>query len=119
MAVRPWTKVLLVLLFAVVLGLAFYKNGAVLSVPAVQSLNPITITRGRDLSSPHLASWNTWFHPLQSLNKAGSKPASKEWNVLQHLGGNGPWIEKSSENHGSSIAPPEGCSVDQVHLVGF
>lgn len=104
----------LVPLLAIFLGLAFYKNVTVSSLPVIQSL---TLTRCQ--ASPHAASWGTWFHPLQSPAEEGAKSSRKDWNLLHHLGGNGPWIEKTGGTEGSSLAPPEGCSVDQVHLVCF
>ena len=39
------------------------------------------------------------------------------WNVLYHLGGNGPWIEKVDGVAKGGIAVPEGCEVDMVHMV--
>jgi acid phosphatase len=40
-----------------------------------------------------------------------------DWNILYHLGGNGPWVEKSIDVVEEGIAPPEGCEVVQVHMV--
>lgn len=42
------------------------------------------------------------------------------WNLFYHLGGNGPWIEKTDAKYGTyneNGKPPPGCVVDQVHLV--
>ena len=39
------------------------------------------------------------------------------WNVLYHLGGNGPWIEKVDGVAKGGIAVPEGCQIDMVHMV--
>ncbi|KAJ6095346.1 histidine phosphatase superfamily, partial [Penicillium sp. IBT 16267x] len=67
--------------------------------------------------TPHSASWKTWFHPLQAQPNEITV-SSEGWNLFQHLGGNGPWIEKSGSNDEfSNLAPPEGCSVDQVHMI--
>lgn len=63
------------------------------------------------LYSPHGASWRTWFHP----RRTGSAGRKGEWNLLYHLGGNGPWVELGEGQAG--IEPPEGCIVDQVHMV--
>ncbi|KAJ9211710.1 hypothetical protein DTO166G4_6717 [Paecilomyces variotii] len=70
---------------------------------------------------PHTASWNTWFHP----QRAGPDPPRerrKGWNILYHLGGYGPWIEKvdgtaSTIGQGDAVAPPVGCVVDQIHVM--
>ncbi len=43
-----------------------------------------------------------------------------DWNLFYHLGGNGPWIEKANTRFGTyekEGKPPEGCVVDQVHMV--
>jgi len=39
------------------------------------------------------------------------------WNILYHLGGNGPWIEKVDGVTEGGINVPEGCEVDMVHMV--
>ena len=41
------------------------------------------------------------------------------WDILYHLGGNGPWIPKVRNTTEESIEPPEECWVDQVHMVGL
>ena len=42
---------------------------------------------------------------------------NSEWNLFYHLGGNGPWIPKA-DGHGDVNDPlPDGCVIDQVHLV--
>lgn len=40
---------------------------------------------------------------------------SKQWNLLEHLGGNGPWIPRASEGYEERL--PMGCKVDQVHMI--
>ena len=40
-----------------------------------------------------------------------------DWNILYHLGGNGPWIEKVDGVAHGGIGVPEGCRVEQVHMV--
>ena len=37
--------------------------------------------------------------------------------MLYHLGGNGPWIEKVEGIVEGGIGVPEGCRVEQVHMV--
>lgn len=44
----------------------------------------------------------------------------EEWNHFYHLGGNGPWVKKTNAQFGTwdkEGQPPEGCEVDQVHIV--
>ena len=43
-----------------------------------------------------------------------------EWDLFYRLGGNGPWIEKLNARFGTDDKDgktPEGCVVDQVHMV--
>jgi len=84
----------------------------------VPSANGIECTE-----KPHQASWHSWFHPQRArtdpiLGRGGGE-ISQNWNILYHLGGYSPWIEKVDDvvplNRG--VAPPEGCSVEQVHMV--
>ncbi|WEW61413.1 histidine phosphatase family protein [Emydomyces testavorans] len=68
-------------------------------------------------SFPHVSSWNSWWHP-HSAAKWKAQNQLGHWNLLYHLGGNGPWIEKidgvlDAGDHG--IGPPPGCVVDS-HL---
>lgn len=94
-----------IILFAVTLGLVIYQESRSPSLFKEQS------------ESPYSGRWKTWFSLSQS-KVPGSKPSpGKGWNVIYHLGGNGPWIENSGEGTDPNLAPPEGCLVDQVHLV--
>ena len=43
--------------------------------------------------------------------------AASGWDILYHVGGNGPWIQKVDGTLGESIEPPVGCKVEQVHMV--
>lgn len=56
------------------------------------------------LSSVLQVTWSTIF-PLRA------------WNVLYHVGGNGPWIEKVDGVVDEGIEPPNGCSIEQIHMV--
>lgn len=39
---------------------------------------------------------------------------------MYHLGGCGPWVEKvDGPADAQGIAPPEGCAVEQVHMVRY
>ncbi|ETN40734.1 uncharacterized protein HMPREF1541_05014 [Cyphellophora europaea CBS 101466] len=49
-----------------------------------------------------------------------SPPTSEEahnWNLFYHLGGNGPWIPKHTRGGTPDDALPDGCMVDQVHMM--
>lgn len=66
---------------------------------------------------PHYASWDTWFHPYRALSTGSAR--RKGWNIHHHLGGTGPWIEMIDDKEFKSggIHPPEGCFIDQIHMV--
>lgn len=100
----------------VLCAIALYHHGSTsTSSPIIQSFTP---PGQRDLTFPRVASWKTWFHPLQFPTASGPRQDRKGWNLLQHLGGNGPWIEKIDDRaESSNLAPPGGCSIEQVHLV--
>ena len=101
-------------LLAVYLGISLYNNGALCHLSRFcgpQTNRPETRT-------PHQANWITWFHPFQDTTEPNFRQEPKNWNLFHHLGGYGPWIEKSGpEGEVSSLAPPDGCRIDQVHMV--
>ncbi|KAF1962733.1 phosphoglycerate mutase-like protein [Byssothecium circinans] len=73
---------------------------------------------------PHQASWAAWHHPglVGAAKSSGSSSeragiVTKDWNILYHLGGCGPWVEKSVAVVEGGIAPPDGCEVEQVHML--
>ena len=76
---------------------------------------------------PHQSSWSAWFHPERvwisdghndsPQNRAGA--VTREWNILYHLGGVGPWVEKTIDVVEGGISVPNGCEVEQVHMVRF
>lgn len=39
------------------------------------------------------------------------------WDLHYHLGGNGPWIHKTSMILTEDVSLPEGCSAEQVHMM--
>ena len=47
----------------------------------------------------------------------GAGAVTNDWNILYHLGGNGPWVEKVIDVVEGGIAVPKGCEVEQVHMV--
>jgi hypothetical protein len=63
---------------------------------------------------PYTSSWQSWWHP----ERGGKFSIEKGWNLLYHLGGNGPWIEKVDGVVSGGIGVPKGCRVEQVHMVG-
>lgn len=76
------------------------------------------------VEKPHYSSWDAWWHPQRSQDSnAKSKDAAgvitKDWNILYHLGGNGPWVEKVIDVVEGGVATPKGCEVVQVHMVRF
>lgn len=71
---------------------------------------------------PHHSSWSSWWHPQRSdgtssEHKQGAGAVTNDWNILYHLGGNGPWVEKVIDVVDGGIAVPDGCRVEQVHMV--
>jgi acid phosphatase len=75
-------------------------------------------------AKPHHSSWQSWWHPGRSDEDRAARgqdagTTDGEWNILYHLGGNGPWVEKVIDVVDGGIAVPEGCEVEQVHMVGL
>lgn len=71
---------------------------------------------------PHQSTWSSWWHPQRTdgvpeEHKQGAGATTHDWNILYHLGGNGPWVEKVIDVVDGGIAVPEGCRVEQVHMV--
>lgn len=56
-----------------------------------------------------------WTHPQVPVNH---NTAQEDWNILYHLAGNGPWIPKVDGPFGDELSVPEGCKIEQVHMVG-
>ena len=56
----------------------------------------------------------------QKLCEPHSAVTEEDWDHFYHLGGNGPWIQKTNAQFGAweeEGQPPDGCVVDQVHIV--
>ena len=71
---------------------------------------------------PHHSSWGSWWHPQRNDGSIfergqGAGATTKDWNILYHLGGNGPWVEKVIDVVEDGIAVPEDCEVEQVHMM--
>jgi hypothetical protein len=56
-----------------------------------------------------------WTHPHILVTNTTTH---EEWNILYHLGGNGPWVPKVDGPFGDDLSIPEGCKIEQVHMVG-
>lgn len=95
---------------AALVGIACYNHGP---TPLIELFSASCL---HPFHSPHYSSWNTWLQPSRCLpNKDSRRNREKGWNILYHLGGNGPWVEKvDGDPEAQGI---KGCSVDQVHLV--
>jgi len=57
---------------------------------------------------------NTWTHSENLVNR---NTTQEDWNILYHLGGNGPWIPKVEGPFGDELSVPQGCKIEQVHVV--
>jgi acid phosphatase len=70
---------------------------------------------------PLSPTWKQWFYPgawsegRLEAQRAGK--VDKDWNVYYHVGGNGPWIPKVDGIVTNDTGPPQGCTVQQVHMV--
>jgi hypothetical protein len=56
-----------------------------------------------------------WTHPHVPVTNTTTH---EDWNILYHLGGNGPWIPKVDGPFREELSVPEGCKIEQVHMVG-
>ncbi|KAH8705585.1 histidine phosphatase superfamily [Talaromyces proteolyticus] len=74
--------------------------------------NLVCSSGNRPSNSPYFAGWNTWFHP----ERVSSSGQFREWNILHHLGGNGPWIQRTTPNSIENSLPDK-CEVEQVHML--
>lgn len=103
-------------MFVVFAAVRLYKNGPEYSLTTLQSI--ISPMADHTSTSPHAASWRSWSHPSQVQLDPSPGPLKKDWNILYHLGGNGPWVEMLEERGKTpDLTPLPGCSIDQVHMV--
>jgi len=87
--------------------------------------NHLEISQYEYTGKPHQSSWNSWYHPqriehnerLSASQALRAGVAKGDWNILYHLGGNGPWVEKVVDTVEGGITVPEGCTVEQVHMM--
>ncbi|KAE8845886.1 hypothetical protein PTNB73_01867 [Pyrenophora teres f. teres] len=105
--------------------LSFYASHVLMDFPLSHSFYSVLCKTGiqnrtsERLGKPYHSSWNSWWHPQQSRTEIeqGAGTTTEDWNILYHLGGNGPWIEKVIDVVDGGIAPPDGCEVIQVHMM--
>jgi len=68
---------------------------------------------------------NNWIRHILGLSQWQlqsawtSVKARPDWNILYHIGGNGPWIQKIDGVVQEGFGPPAGCHVEQVHMVSM
>jgi acid phosphatase len=121
---RTFTALTGVFVLLVLLYSAYTHTGSKLSQPSA----PYSSTnRGNPLKLgnevlPFTAGWSSWFHPQNWLPNLegvglGTATVNRKWNILYHLGGNGPWIQKVDGIVEGGIGPPGGCKVEQVHMM--
>lgn len=99
---------------AILLGTFSYNRGSLMLPSSVSELLGSYIQ-----VPPHYASWDTWFHPDRMTTENERTGIPRKWNYHYYLGGNGPWVEMMDEEDLDleGIQPPEGCFVEQVHMV--
>ncbi|OQD83801.1 hypothetical protein PENANT_c015G04387 [Penicillium antarcticum] len=110
--IQSFLKVLVPLITSA-LVLAFWNRASLSSVPGTTT----TVSEEHKPIIPSSGSWGTWFNSHQYTQPNTSQASGKDWNIFHHLGGNGPWVENIHEKAASRLEIPEGCSIDQVHLI--
>ncbi|KAK7513796.1 histidine phosphatase superfamily [Phyllosticta citriasiana] len=113
-------------LVALISVLASRKPEALQSTVPNEDIGSCSIS-GYYSSSPYSSSWKTWWghnelasdsaHSTTQRPMQGGSDITQDWNVLYHLGGNGPWVEKVDGVAHGGIAVPDGCAVEQVHMM--
>lgn len=102
--------------FVIFAAVLLYNHGPEYSLATIKSI--ISPVAYHTPTSPYVASWRSWYHPFQIMSGYEPRSPKKDWNILHHLGGNGPWVEMLDEGRKTpDLAPPPGCSIDQVHMV--
>ena len=125
----PWGKLSLIIGFVATLY-ALYRSSPSLCTSLCATTCPANVEKlhsgyfGYECAGkPHHSSWSSWWHPersdgIHAEHKLGAGAITRDWNILYHLGGNGPWVEKVIDVVAGGIAVPTGCEVEQVHMVG-
>lgn len=60
---------------------------------------------------------SSWHPPTNAVKNTSACSDDGEWDILYHLGGNGPWIENKLEARVGGVHVPDGCVLDMAHLV--
>ncbi|KAF8472654.1 multiple inositol polyphosphate phosphatase [Kalaharituber pfeilii] len=55
--------------------------------------------------------------PFSFFQNPSDTSTSHKWNLLYHLGGNGPWVQRVDNLVKGGIDVPKGCKVDMVHMM--
>ena len=69
------------------------------------------------LSGPITERLCTSYPSLAGASLCSFDFVNDDWNLYYHLGGNGPWIPKADVLGNVNDPLPDGCAVDQVHMV--
>lgn len=56
-------------------------------------------------------------YPFPVRNNSTSTDPRSQWNLLYHLGGNGPWIPRVDDVVEGGVEIPDGCKIDMIHMV--
>lgn len=93
---------------AVIIGnpaVGIYLQEALPSIARISSINWVLQILG-------VSQW-------QLQRASTSENARPDLNILYHIGGNGPWIQKIDGVVQEGFGPPAGCHVEQVHMVSM
>lgn len=63
------------------------------------------------------AAYYAWSSGQAALHRKWTSHERPDWNMLYHLGGTGPWVQRIDGRGSESVVPPAGCQVEQTHLV--
>ncbi|KAK7536406.1 3-phytase B precursor [Phyllosticta citribraziliensis] len=113
-------------LVALVAILALRQPEALQSTIPDEDINAFTPSRYY-LAHPYSSSWKTWWshnaltpnpeNPTTQRPRQGGGNIDRDWNIFYHLGGNGPWVEKVDGVVQGAVVVPDGCEVEQVHMM--
>lgn len=70
-----------------------------------------------NIFSEHWLSWILRPSQRDSQRAWTNVMNTRDWNMLYHVGGNGPWIQKMDDVVQEGFDPPKRCKVEQVHMV--
>ncbi|KAI5197755.1 phosphoglycerate mutase-like protein [Aureobasidium subglaciale] len=64
-----------------------------------------------------MSNWTSPITSIANITNFTNVTAKGDWNIFYHLGGNSPWIPKLDGVVEGGFSPPEGCRVEQVHMM--